>query len=244
MPRRSLPERTVDAWVAATVCQAFSDALLWAPTQLAIEQNWDYSASLGDGKILIFEDKATSPVARAHKMPTQTHRIEIDRTQLAWYCDKVQLVAPVFYVLPKPPWLGPPTGSSVVPEQAISRFASPSGPFENWAFVVAATDLRTYLGNRPTIDTDELPFNGCATLAVFLNEVKECRRGQIVRRPPSDSTDRTGTTAAELNTLQPPVEPANEFLSRAEISRQSGSSMTVFIPSSNLPSFPHTSDDA
>jgi hypothetical protein len=90
MARRSLPERTVDAWVAIAICGVFPNARLWAPTQVIEDTNWDYGVSHGDGKIFIFEDKATTPVHRSRKLPLDTHRIYIDREQLDWYCDEVE----------------------------------------------------------------------------------------------------------------------------------------------------------
>jgi hypothetical protein len=50
MPQRSLPERTVDAWVSAAICSAFPHARIWGPTQAIDATNWDYGLSLGDGR--------------------------------------------------------------------------------------------------------------------------------------------------------------------------------------------------
>lgn len=71
MAKRSLPERTVDAWVAASICGAFPNALIWGPTQ-RVAENWDYGVSLGDGKVFILEDKATTPVVRSAQLPLNT----------------------------------------------------------------------------------------------------------------------------------------------------------------------------
>jgi len=85
--RRSLPERTVDAWVAAYVSHRFPNALIWAPTQRLSDPNWDFGASLGNGKVFILENKATTPISRQRKTPLETHRIQVDPDQLDWYCE-------------------------------------------------------------------------------------------------------------------------------------------------------------
>jgi hypothetical protein len=84
------PERTVDAWVSAAICTVFPHARIWGPTQAISATNWDYGLSLGDGKIFILEDKGTSPVARTRRHPLLTHKIDVDRSQLDWYCDEVE----------------------------------------------------------------------------------------------------------------------------------------------------------
>lgn len=85
-----MPERTVDAWVAAAVCNAFPEARIWDPTQAIRGRNWDRAIRLlGTGKIFIFEDQAT-PVARKRKTPLNTHRIDIGRAQIDWYCDEIE----------------------------------------------------------------------------------------------------------------------------------------------------------
>jgi hypothetical protein len=118
-----MPERTVDAWVASAICTAFPAARIWDPTQAMKGRNWDRAAALlGEGRVFLFEDKGTTPVTRKRKAPLQTHRIDIDRAQLDWYCDEVEPTedVPVYYVLPKPPWKGS-ASSGHVPEQVVSR---------------------------------------------------------------------------------------------------------------------------
>ena len=131
-----MPERTVDAWVAAAVCNAFPEARIWDPTQAIRGRNWDRAIRLlGTGKIFIFEDQATTAVARKRKTPLNTHRIDIGRAQIDWYCDEIERDnggIPVYYVLPNPPWKGCPDSVSV-PEQAACQSPhpqalSPSGP--------------------------------------------------------------------------------------------------------------------
>ncbi len=235
MVSRSLPERTVDAWVSAVVCRQFPNALVWGPTQVVQDENWDYGASLGDGKVFILEDKATSPVTRKRKAPLATHWIDIPRSQLNWYCDDVQprVHVPVFYVLPAPPWTGTPTGSVVVPDQAACRVASPAGPFEEWAFVVAADDLRTYLGARRGLETVELPIASSRSLAAFLDEVRSCRLGYRVG-------GGGGGASAAMKGLDQGDRGRNNVASgpvarRDESDRRMGSALAVFVPAGDLP---------
>lgn len=233
---RSLPERTVDAWVAAAICRTFPGAHLWAPTQVPSDANWDYGASLGDGKVLILEDKATTPVRRKRKAPIETHWIDVPRSQLDWYCDHVEpaLNVPVFYVLPAPPWRGEPTGSVVVPDQAVCRIASTHGPFEQWAYVVRSTDLRAYLGHRRGLETDELPIPASQTLAAFLEGIRRCEYGRRV------SGLGEGVNAAMKGDEQGDVASVDvsQRRSRSDSSdRRMGSALGVFLPAADLPSW-------
>lgn len=72
---RSLPERTVDAWVTAAIVRRFANARLWCPTQNAVE-NWDEAVGLGDGKLFLLENKAPEDV------DDEDHRLTIDLDQL------------------------------------------------------------------------------------------------------------------------------------------------------------------
>lgn len=229
---RSMPERTVDAWVSAAIFGAFPAARIWAPTQNDLGSNWDYGADLGDGKLFILEDKATTPVERKKKEPLATHRIDIDSLQLDWYCDEVEPTnhLPVFYVLPRPPWRGPSTGSRVLPDQAVCRVTSPDGPFEDWAFAVRCSDLRAYLNNATWFETHELPIRTATTLREFLNRIRVCELGSIVRG--------AGGPAKAAASGTPP-EPRDETLARvsAEVDQRSGSALAVFVPASDLPNF-------
>jgi hypothetical protein len=203
---------------------------------LAEDANWDYGASLGDGKVLILEDKATTPVKRKRKPPTDTHWIDVPRAQLDWYCDEIEptLNVPVFYVLPAPPWVGGPSGSVVVPDQAICRVASTSGPFEQWSFVVRATDLRSYLADRRGLETDELPIPNSESLAAFLEAVGACQRGRRVSGPGSGSNAATkGAGQAEDVGVG-----AARGRSRGDATdRWAGSALAAFIPAADLPAW-------
>jgi hypothetical protein len=216
-----MPERTVDAWVASAICTAFPAARIWDPTQAIKGGNWDCSFSLlGDGKVFLFEDKGTTPVIRKLKAPLQTHKIDINRNQLDWYCDEVDPGgAPVHYVLPKPPWTGS-VSHAYVPEQAASRVTSLKGPFLQWAYVIRCTDLRTQLGTRASLDTHELPLEGAITLAEFFKDVRQGKSGRRVRTEEAAhafETDRQGDPKP---------------LNRRDLN--AGSAFAVFVPAENL----------
>lgn len=182
MPERSMPERTVDAWVAAAICSVFPAARIWDPTQAMKGRNWDRASRLPEaGVVFIFEDKGTTAVTRTRNPPLQTHRIDIRADQLDWYCDVVEpeSMIPVYYVLPRPPWNGG-VSSGHVPEQAACRVTSGGGPFGEWAYVSRCTDLRQELSGRRSIDTDQLPLPGGMSLAEFLQEVRHGRAGEWI----------------------------------------------------------------
>lgn len=237
MSPRSLPERTVDAWVAAAVCARFEHARIWAPTQAAAE-NWDYGIALGDGKIFILEDKGTTPISRKRRKPLETHRIDIDRRQLRWYCSEVEATweLPVYYVLPQPPWPAEHTGPPTVPHQAICRTDSPSGRFERWAFVSRCHDLRTYLGARRSIETDQLPLPGGSTLADFLRLAGECRIGRVLTG--SGEASEWAAKSAEGRS-EPPPPQAEVRAAPLQGSKLIGSALAVFIPAQDLSAWPY-----
>jgi hypothetical protein len=147
---RSMPERTVDTWVASAICSVFPDARIWDPTQAMRERNWDRAfLPLEAGKVFIFEDKGTTAVTRMRKRPLPTHRIEIGAAQLDWYSDEVEPASmiPVYYVLPRPPLNGG-TGSGHVPEQAICRITqTPVRSLNGLTSAVAATCARNSLAD-------------------------------------------------------------------------------------------------
>lgn len=220
---RSLPERTVDAWVAASVTGRYPTARLWAPTQLVADpqnpDNWDFGVNLGNGKAFIFEDKATEPSGG-------WHRIDIDLDQLDWYCDVVEpgYNVPVYYVLPKPPWHGPPTGSPVVPDQAVQRIASQNGPFADWAYVIRSSSLRVYLGavGKQSVNTRDLPIANSETLTAFLTALDGCTRGR-----------RVGPDVVEAEPFEPDAQPPQDRGDR-DAERFLRSATAVFIPADQL----------
>jgi hypothetical protein len=233
----------VDAWVSTAICSAFPHARIWGPTQALDATNWDYGLAIGDGKIFILEDKGTFPVVRTRRLPLQTHKIDIDRSQLDWYCTEVESHwgVPVYYVLPDPPWLGPHTGPPVVPYQALYRSSSPHGPFEEWAFVSRCHELRRFLGTRSSLETHLLSSSlGEHTLAEFLKGVSDC----ILRRAVSGSTkasdwnekrpeDEKGPEGQQ--TLFPESNIGSPGILRSEVAERVGSALAVFIPSEDLP---------
>jgi hypothetical protein len=212
----------VDAWVASAICTAFPAARIWDPTQAMKGRNWDRAAALlGEGRVFLFEDKGTTPVTRKRKAPLQTHRIDIDRAQLDWYCDEVEPAedVPVYYVLPKPPWKGS-ASSGHVPEQVASRVTSPEGPFEHWAYVIRCADLRDGLKARRSVDTHELPLPGAIKLADFFEDI---RRGKAARWLSPDEAD-LAYSAGRLRSRKPPE--------RRDL--HEGSAFAVFVPAENL----------
>jgi hypothetical protein len=236
MPQRSLPERTVDAWVSTAICSAFPHAQIWGPTQALDATNWDYGLSIGDGKIFILEDKGTSPVVRTRRPPLQTHKIDVDRSQLDWYCAEVEphWGVPVYYVMPNPPWLGPHTGPPVVPHQASYRSSSPHGPFEEWAFVSRCHSLRSFLGARSSLETHRLPLLRERTLAEFLKGVRDCILGRAVSGS-IKASDWNEKRPEEQPTLFPQSNVGSPEILRPQVAQRVGSALAVFIPSEDLP---------
>src|SRR4051794_21508467 len=92
----ALPERTVDAWLAAYLVQCVPEMLLWAPTQ---RQNPDYDiagALPGPGKLFVLESKAP------YTNGGFTFYIAV--RQMWNYLRHPDLRHRTFYVLPCPPF--------------------------------------------------------------------------------------------------------------------------------------------
>ncbi len=237
VPFRSLPERTVDAWVAVAICQRFPSALLWGPTQRAEDPNWDYGASLGDGKLFILENKAADPKHLVGPPAMDTHRIRIDLGQLAWYCDIVEpnYTVPVYYVLPCPPFAGEPT-PGVVPAQAITRMASPAGPFRCWAYVIRCNDLRSQLPPLPQQSTqvraEDLPLKGSVLLQDFLDGVAACETPELMKKV--GRGDKAMAVARDLLEAQY-ADARDRYAATREERRRLSQATAVFIPATDLP---------
>jgi len=221
--RRSLPERTVDAWVTTAINAKYPNARLWAPTQND-RSNWDTGLGVA-GKAFIFEDKATTPGTRKRKPPKTFHRIDIDTNQLHWYCTDVEVnhAVPAYYVLPNPPWAGEPTGSDVLPDQVRHQQT-----FATWAWVIRCTDLRIMLASRKHLETHTLPGSSAITLEDFLQRLWACQVGRRVTGKPTASQQRD--EVRRLNIGTPDVtdqipEPDHHF---------TRSSLAVFVPSRDL----------
>lgn len=211
---RSLPEHTVDAWVAVAICSTFPNARIWSPTPRNLRSGWDQAAELGDGKSFILEIKATELVK-----PGNDHVIEINRAQLDRYCSLTQEPdqSPIYYVLPDPPWFVVPSQTSPVPSEAARR-TTPI-PFKEWAWVVSCRELRTRLAGAHSIRTSTLPRTGWLTLASFLTEAKECRVGR--RSQVEVSTDQPSDVGSSSS---------GELRSRDTL-------MAVFLPREDLPNW-------
>jgi hypothetical protein len=209
---RSLPEHTVEAWVAMAISSTFPNARVWSPAPPNLRRSWDQAADLGEGKSFIFENKATELVK-----PGNDHVIEINPAQLDRYCDlsKESNQSPMYYVLPDPPWFVIPRQGTPVPVEAAHRTAPV--PFKEWAWVVPCEELRNYLRGAHSIRTSALPRRGWSTLASFLKEMQECRAG---RRSEVDlSADESS---------------GSESFSGRE-SRNRDTLMAVFVPKQDLP---------
>lgn len=187
---------------------------------------------LGDGKVFILEDKATQHEPRATK--PDTHRIFIDSTQLDWYCDDVEPNSgvPVYYVLPKPPWALPPV-ATVVPPQAATRVTSTAGPFEEWAFVMRCTDLRTQLHGHASFQVDRLPMPGSQPLDDFLSQVASCQTGLRVQGTGERAKAMTPGDQPDTSKAQSPIN-ARTTLEEGDLV---GSALGFFVPSRHLADF-------
>ncbi|MEV4511368.1 hypothetical protein AB0K00_20625 [Dactylosporangium sp. NPDC049525] len=178
--------------MAADVLGRFPDAQLWAPTQRGSD-NWDTAFQLGPTKCFILENKATEPYA---PKPTE-HKITIDLPQLIRYVDAAG--APVYYILPAPPWAAMTTTATLdpaapVPEASRCRTgrqcahgASVHGPFADWAYVIDLFSLVTFIASyrRPRGDSYSIParelekIRGAVTLDEFLEGVELCHAGGV-----------------------------------------------------------------
>lgn len=189
---RSLPEHTVDCWVAFAVIARYPEALLWAPTQRDA-YNWDMAfRELGAGKCLIFENKGTFG---GYKDPYR-HVIKIDVHQLARYVEAVS--APVYYVLPNPPWKSTVATWQIDPTAPVAMPARcrtgnhcsrsdhpPHGPFETWVSVIEALDLLRVVRDRMARQQKTIDIPGrlvqrhprAVTLQAFLDGLRTCEQG-------------------------------------------------------------------
>jgi hypothetical protein len=165
----SLPERTVDAWVAAYLATRIPDVLLWAPTQRQVP-DYDIASSLpGPGKLFVLEDKAPYTNGSAHWFVLQVR-------QLWNYLRNADLRTRTFYVLPCPPFQvtdvpggpGAPalTTPDLLPARSQSRLLGhqwlPSLGCEDWFRVVPVVDLWTRFlpGALPSIGLPPWPKPG------------------------------------------------------------------------------------
>jgi hypothetical protein len=198
----SVPENTVDAWVAHEVLVRLPGAWVWLPTQRSGPNPHDLAATSGM-KTFIVENKASTWTARGQ------HKVVLRLGQLAGYLPvrpRHQAFAwPVFYVLPDPVFHSPGPSGALFPQGPACRDHN-SGPcaitghssahdFVLWAFVIRADLLMAHIrsiGTPLTSKTVTLrgsqirSIPGVQTLAQFLASVAQCQRVPI-----SDGTDGT-----------------------------------------------------
>lgn len=131
---------------------------------------------------------------------------------------------PTYYVLPKPPWPGGPSGRKEIPDQAAYRTPSPSGPFEQWAFVILCTDLRKVLDGTRRLDTALLPLENSSKFADFLQSVRE---GRIGKRLPEIIMEED-----RLSKVSDGTDYASAAQARPEATK--GSALAVIIPDTDM----------
>lgn len=172
-PRVSIPERTVDAWVAVYLTRAFPRISLWAPTTRGWD-DWDYAGDpgLGDGKLFVLECKSTVPVGT-------DHIARVGWRQFYRYLALPLTRSITYYVFPSPPWFGSPGAPPPLVPAESGRWRD----CEDWMFVIAARDLRRHY--RPTGDFDvlanDLPhIPGSQTLRAFAAALRSCQAGRRV----------------------------------------------------------------
>ena len=226
--RVSIPERTVDAWVAIALARKFKNAPIWLPTNQGVD-DWDLVFGPGPqtGKLVILENKSATPIARG----PGDHRIAINRSQLARYCQNSDLNLRTFYVLPSPPWADAPA-PVVLPPQSMERDTA-----DQWLHVVAAPDLDAYLGaKRKSLRASEMHHLPSRSLAVFFEELHQCEWSRTwVQDLYGESLDRWFTG---------PEEGAAEDLSLFRVERERRrdgvattlSPVTALIPPEDLSS--------
>jgi len=162
----SIPERTVETWLAIELEAWFPGVRLWAPTQSSID-NWDLTAQ-GAGKLLIFECKGCQPLKVGHSVPINVRQLERYVTSSEFAAVRSH----TFYVLPAPPWPAPPrppkgqiTASNALPAgHADERLGGAGGGCWNWFHATPATSLWEALGEPSshsvktrTVNTRRLP---------------------------------------------------------------------------------------
>lgn len=184
MVRRSLPERTVDSWIAVEIAHVFPHARMWS-------DNWDMASQPGPGKAFVLESKGCDPNPRH-----ADHRVWVDCDQLDRYLRDVQPYVPVLYVLPNPPWAGGPTGSAYLPNEAAFRMTC-----AEWLWVIGAADLRRHLtcgGHQPRWYPSHL-IPGWAEserLDAFLEGIRSCQHQELRIKVLTDSSP-TGRGSAK-----------------------------------------------
>jgi hypothetical protein len=230
----SIPERTVESWLALELETWFPGVRLWAPTQSAVG-NWDVAAQ-GAGKLLIFECKGCEPLQAGHSVP-------INMPQLQRYAAGAEFADVrdhVFYVLPAPPWQGPAPAPNApfAPPAALpaahaeERLAGPAGGCWEWFHVTLATELLAALNatGRASVNTRRLPSPPALGLAPhplgplpatsrlndFLDDVANCRRVRLTGTESESGSSEPGAEGGEWRRPNgrasggPPVWPGDD----------------------------------
>jgi hypothetical protein len=189
----SIPERTVESWLAVELEVWFPSVRLWAPTQSAAG-NWDL-ATQGAGKLLIFECKGCDPLKAGHSVPINMPQLE--RYAIGPEFENVR--EHLFYVLPAPPWKGPAPSppapfrpaAALPAAHADHRLGGVAGGCWEWFHVTTAVTLWASLTatQSASVNTRRLPnppslglaphslgpLPGTERLGDFLEEVAYCR---------------------------------------------------------------------
>jgi hypothetical protein len=125
-----VPEKTVEIWTAIAVSDLIPDSEIWSPTNARDSVDQAISA----GKTWAFELKACSSRRGGSFL--------IRLNQLERHAFHPVHSIPVLYVLPLTPWSKRPAG---LPPVEADQWKS----FPDWAWVVPAVDLASYLGIAP-----------------------------------------------------------------------------------------------
>lgn len=152
----SLPERTVDAWVAAYLQRRVPRILMWSPTQRHVP-DYDLAAELPrSGQLFIFENKAPHT--------NGNHHFAIPLRQMWNYLRDARLRKHTFYLLPCPPYStadvrnsSRPAGRTLpplIPGLASARLSGHtyrgSQGFESWCRVISVSNLWQHCVGTPT----------------------------------------------------------------------------------------------
>jgi hypothetical protein len=184
--KTTLPERSLEMWVAAYLVGRFPRITLWAPTQLA-QPNFDMSA-YANGKLFVFEAKAAY-VDDKQGVPNGSHVVKIKRSQVIGYKSDPVLAACTYYLLPSPPYSTTAPTERHLPAVARARQGDASmgwQPVEQWAWTVPLGTLASGLGGsgasrQMRCDLVASHFGPDArTLKQFVDALKKCNVGARV----------------------------------------------------------------
>jgi hypothetical protein len=222
-PRVSIPERTVDAWVATYLCAEFPHLELWAPTTRGWD-DWDYAGDpgLGAGKLFVLECKSTVPVGVQHVA-------RLGWRQFHRYLALPQTRSITYYVFPSPPW----TGSPGAPPPLVPSEARMWRGCEKWMYVIAARDLRRHYGgvthDVEVVSVDLPTISGSRTLEQFVAALRTCRVGRRF--------DGRGGTQEPPEPRSRPGDELDLDSLRADAGLPVMTPTVGFVPAADLPAF-------